>query len=119
MITKNETAITVVESNNGGRGFARNVETATRVLNNTKTRFKWFFQGSNKAIRIFTKSGDVQNMTYFPKGWELMWPEFHRDVTGYMKTGKNEHDDGPDTLTGMVEFRGKDTSNVNDYKGLF
>jgi predicted phage terminase large subunit-like protein len=92
-----------IESNNGGRGFARNVEKNCRLLGNTTTSFTWYHQTENKEVRIFTKAAEVQNMVYFPEGWDLMWPEFYSAVTGYMATGKNKHDDGPDALTMLIE----------------
>ena len=119
MLTKQLTQVAIIESNNGGRGFARNVEKQVRALNNTKTRFKWFHQKDNKVVRIFSKSADVQNMTYFPRGWDKMWPDFYQAVTTYMKVGKNAHDDGPDALTGMVEWRGKAMSRAKDLSGVF
>lgn len=119
MLTKHQTQVCIIESNNGGRGFARNVEKQVRALNNTKTRFKWFHQKDNKVVRIFSKSADVQNMVYFPRGWDKMWPDFYQAVTTYMKVGKNAHDDGPDALTGMVEWRGKAMSRAKDLSGVF
>jgi predicted phage terminase large subunit-like protein len=92
-----------IESNNGGRGFARNVEKKCREMGNYKTAFDWYHQTENKEVRIFTKAAEVQNMVYYPEGWDLMWPEFYSQVTGYMATGKNKHDDAPDTLTMLVE----------------
>jgi predicted phage terminase large subunit-like protein len=118
MLTKHDTQYCIVESNNGGRSFARNVEAQTRILKNNKTSFKWFFQGDNKAIRIFTKSAEVQNLVYMPKGWEKMWPDFYNAVSKYMKVGKNEHDDAPDCITGTVEWRGKDMGQ-QDLAGYF
>ena len=94
-----------IESNNGGRGFARNVERILRENGNSKTYIKWFAQGKNKQSRIYTHSADVQNLVYFPQGWETLYPEFARDIKNYMKTGLNPHDDAPDALTGTVEFR--------------
>lgn len=119
MLTKQLTQVAIIESNNGGRGFARNVEKQVRALNNTKTRFKWFHQKDNKVVRIFSKSADVQNMVYFPRGWDKMWPDFYQAVTTYMKVGKNDHDDAPDTLTGTVEWRGKAVSRAKDLSGVF
>jgi predicted phage terminase large subunit-like protein len=107
MLFKNQTESSIVESNNGGRGFARNVESQSRIMGNNKTKFKWFSQTDNKAVRIFSKSADVYNLTYFPRNWDKLWPEFYRDLTNYMKAGKNAHDDAPDCLTGTVEWRGK------------
>ncbi|MGX9985858.1 phage terminase large subunit [Soonwooa purpurea] len=108
MLTKHETEICYIESNNGGRSYGRNVETQTRILKNLVTEFVTFHQGGNKEIRIFTRSNEVMNMIYFPEGWENLWPEFYQHVTTYMKTGKNKHDDGLDVLTGMVEKMGED-----------
>lgn len=105
MLTKHAVELAVVESNNGGRGFARNVEKQARLMGNNKTRIKWFHQSQNKAVRIFTHSAEVQNLTYFPRGWAQMWPDFYQDLTHYMKVGKNAHDDAPDALTGTVEQR--------------
>ena len=39
-----------------------------------------------------------------PEGWDKKYPEFYRDVMRYQRKGKNEHDDAPDTLTGLVEI---------------
>lgn len=105
MLTKHAVELAVVESNNGGRGFARNVEKQARLMGNNKTRIKWFHQSQNKAVRIFTHSAEVQNLTYFPRGWAQMWPDFYQALTHYMKVGKNAHDDAPDALTGTVEQR--------------
>jgi predicted phage terminase large subunit-like protein len=58
-------------------------------------------------VRIFTKAAEVQNMIHYPEGWDMRWPEFYSNITGYMATGKNKHDDGPDTLTMLVEAEQK------------
>lgn len=115
MLAKHKTEIANIESNNGGRTFARNVETQTRILGNNFTEFNAFHQSENKEVRIFTKSNEVMNLTYFPEGWEKMWPQFYQHVTTYMKTGKNKNDDGPDVLTGMVEKRGEQGEDAGDY----
>lgn len=106
MIAKNSTSLSNVESNNGGRGFARNVERQLREMGNTATSIYSFFQSDNKQVRIFTKSADVNNITFFPSDWERRWPEFARAIKSYRKEGGNAHDDAPDALTGTVEMRG-------------
>ena len=103
-----------VESNNGGRAFARNVEKQMREMGNNKTRVKWFHQSENKNVRIFTKSNEVMNLTLFPKGWETLWPRFHTHLTTYMKVGKNEFDDAEDALTGTIEKRNKSNTGTTD-----
>jgi len=97
-----------VESNNGGRGFARNVESQVRLLGNTTARFEWFHQSDNKIVRIFTNAAKVNNLIYMPEGWDRKWPLFYKHVTTYSAKGKNAHDDAEDCLTGMVEFFGQD-----------
>lgn len=117
MLTKDGVEEANIESNNGGRGFARNVEKQCRIIGNDTTRIKWFHQSDNKAARIFTRSAEVQNLTYFPIGWEKLWPEFARAIKYYMKVGKNDHDDAPDALTGTVEKRPQHArrGNASDY----
>lgn len=117
MLTKHAIKEANIESNNGGRGFARAVESQCRSMSNNLTRIKWFHQSDNKDVRIFNQSAAVMNLTYFPKGWERMWPEFHKSITGYMKIGKNAHDDAADALTGTVEKR--DKGGRQDLSGLF
>jgi len=97
----------VIESNNGGRGFARNVEKQMREMGNNETYVDDFHQSLNKNVRIFTRSNEVMNLTFFPVGWDKLWPTFHTHITTYMKVGKNEFDDAPDALTGTVERRGE------------
>lgn len=93
-----------IESNNGGRGFARNVEDHLKKLNNKKCNVTWFHQGKNKRVRILVNASNVTSQLIMPEGWERRWPKFYEDVMKYQRKGKNEHDDGPDTLTGVTEI---------------
>lgn len=103
MLTKNNVGCAIIESNNGGRGFARNVERECEALGNTHTVVHSFYQGKNKIARILSNSTGVMNNVYFPVNWEDRFPEFARDIRRYQRTGKNEHDDAPDALTGVYE----------------
>lgn len=103
MLTRNHVGVAFIESNNGGRGFARNVERECRQLKNTHTTIKWFHQSKNKVARILSNSTSVMNNIYFPLNWEDRFPEFARDIRRYQKEGKNAHDDAPDALTGVYE----------------
>ena len=107
MLADKGTDVCYVESNNGGRGFRRNVERLTRTYGNTATTFVDFTQTQNKQVRIFTHSNDVNNMLVFPSDWERRWPEFAYCIRNYRKEGRNAHDDAPDALTGTFEKRGK------------
>ena len=92
-----------IESNNGGRAFARNIERITRDKGNYKTVVKWFHQSGNKIARILSNSAWVNANIYMPVDWKNRWPEFAKDIISYQKEGKNKHDDGPDALTGVAE----------------
>lgn len=103
MLTKNNVGCAIIESNNGGRGFARNVEKECKALGNYHTTIKWFYQSANKIARILSNSTSVMNNVYFPVNWEDRFPDFAFDIKKYQKEGKNAHDDAPDALTGVYE----------------
>ena len=102
-LNNDDVVIANIEGNNGGRGFARNVERNLRLLGNSKCRIVTFTQTGKKDVRIFTHSADVQNLIYFPEGWNVKWPRFYNALTSYRKEGRNAHDDAPDAVTGMIE----------------
>lgn len=93
-----------IESNNGGRGFARNIERILKEKYKTnKTRVNWFHQGANKIARIISNSTWVMDHIYFPKNWRYKYPEYYDAMTKYQKEGKNKYDDAPDATTGIAE----------------
>ncbi len=98
LLNRNNVNISRVESNNGGRGFARVVQKGVNCY------VDWFHQSNNKEARIFSNSATVNNRVVMPKDWFLRWPDFYNDVTKYKKLFKaNKFDDAPDTLTGIIE----------------
>lgn len=99
-----------VESNNGGRGFARNVERIARDQR-TMTVIKWFHQSQNKDARIFSNSANIEHYVRYPSDWAARFPEFYKAITRYMAKGKNKHDDAPDALTGCFEMSFKRNTN--------
>jgi len=103
MMTKDKVGYANIESNNGGRGFARNVQRELKELKNTHTKINWFHQGQNKQARILSNSTAVMNNIYFPVNWKDKFPEFAKHILHYSREGKNEHDDAEDTLTGVYE----------------
>lgn len=113
MLAKWDVRYCVIESNNGGRAFARNVERLSREYGNGKTTFITFTQHHNKQVRIFTRSQEVNNMLIFPEDWEHRWPEFANHMKSYRKEGNNAHDDGPDCATMVIE-RGSLISGASD-----
>lgn len=110
MLTLNGTVECLIESNNGGRGFSRNVKHLLRtVMRNFKCAINTFHQGQNKKTRIFTASAQVQNDVLFPEGWEKKWPKFYQAIKAYRKDNKkkNQPDDAPDCLTGVWEMHSR------------
>lgn len=99
----------IIESNNGGRGFARNVERILKEsFKNWKCMITWFHQSKNKKTRILVNATNVMEQVIMPEGWKKRFKHFHTDIVKYQRSGKNEHDDAPDGLTGLVEFTNGD-----------
>ena len=94
----------LIESNNGGRGFARNVIRHLKALRCYKCSVTWFHQGKNKRTRILTNASNVMDQIIMPADWKQRWPEFAQHVRKYQRKGKNDHDDADDALTGYVEL---------------
>mgnify|MGYP004528925061 FL=1 len=92
-----------IESNNGGRGFARNVERELSQLGSNRAKINWFYQSKNKAARILSNSTWVMSHVYYPVNWKDRWPEYYDAMTSYQKEGRNKHDDAPDATTGIAE----------------
>lgn len=103
MLTSHNVGCAIIESNNGGKGFARNVDRECKALGNKHTVVKWFHQSKNKIARILTNSASVMNNVYFPVNWQDRFPDFATALMKYQREGKNAHDDAPDALTGVYE----------------
>lgn len=91
------------ESNNGGRGFSRNVERLLKERGNRKCVVKAVPQTANKEARILTSSAWVGKHVFMPRGWKQKFPEFSKQLLSYQKKGKNKHDDAPDVLAAIYE----------------
>lgn len=108
MLHRNSTVEAMIESNNGGRGFARKVQSLLKLVHrNFRCVVHWFHQSQNKYVRIYNNSATAMAIVKFPKGWEHRWPKFYSALTSYRKDNnkKNAHDDAPDCLTGCVEMK--------------
>jgi len=93
-----------IESNNGGRGFARTIERLSNNLHNFTTIIKWFHQSKNKQARIMTNSTWIMEHCYYPVNWRDKWSDYYKAMTTYQRSGKNAHDDAPDATTGIAEY---------------
>ncbi len=99
MLQRAEVRQALVESNNGGRGFARAV---ARLA--PKVKVEWFHQSGNKEARIISNSATAQHLVRFPKGWAQRWPELYSHLTTYRREfHSNRWHDAADVLTGIIE----------------
>ena len=99
LLRRNGTRQTTIESNNGGRGFARVIQDKTRGF----CKVVWFHQSQNKESRILTNA-PIVNDILMPFDWEQRFPEFARAVLTYKRIfAANKYDDAPDVLTGIAE----------------
>lgn len=104
MLINNEVKEAIIESNNGGRGFARSVQRIIwEIYKTRKPSVDWFHQSKNKIARILSNATFVMDHIYFPVNWRDRWPDYYEAMTKYQKTGKNKHDDAPDATTGVAE----------------
>ena len=104
MLYNGQVNVAKIESNNGGRGFARNVKRILeQELGSNYTTIKWFTQSSNKDARIYSNSSWVMQHIYYPEDWRNRWPEYYDAMNRYQREGKNKHDDAPDATTGIAE----------------
>lgn len=93
----------LVEGNNGGRGFARQVERNMRDLGNHKTIISTFNQTNNKNARILSNATWVMEHIHYPSNWHNKWNEYFVSMKEYQREGKNSHDDAQDATTGVAE----------------
>ena len=118
-LIQNNTKRCTIESNNGGRAFARNVERLLREKGGL-CAVDWFHQSDNKQSRILTNAPIIKDKLLMPVDWENRWPEFYVAMIGFQRDGKNKHDDAPDCATGICEkfVRYNDTNRKKAYDML-
>ena len=117
MLVRNSVALCKIESNNGGRGFARNVDNIIRHRYRIRSiSIMPFTQHENKAARIITHSASVMRNMVMPADWEKRWSEFAKAICGHRRVGTNRHDDAADALTGLDEMIEVGISTRTSYK---
>jgi len=103
-----------IEHNNGGGGFAREVSkiietdtgeglTEIGTVPTKRIDISTFTQTKNKLARINSASRFIQKHVFYPVGWKQRWPKFAKHMDQFMRDGKNQVDDAPDTLTMIAE----------------
>lgn len=109
-----------IESNNGGRLFANNVRKLVKDRgSHCIVASKYTTQ--NKETRILLNSGYVKEYFYFRNDYASGsdYDKFMRQLTGYVKLGKNKHDEAPDVATMSAEYiRGLPVAKVKPKKPI-
>ncbi len=103
IIIKNEVNEAFIESNNGGRGFSRNIDRKLKEKGYYKCVIQPFTQTGNKEARILTSASWVCNHVFFPPNWKNKYKEAYKSLNTFQKKGKNKHDDIEDVLAGIYE----------------
>ena len=99
MLVRSGTRMALIESNNGGRGFARAVQRLAPAV-----KVEWFHQHANKEARILSNSATVLHNVRFPRGWRTRWSELYGHLTTYRRDFRsNRWHDAADVVTGIVE----------------
>ena len=118
---------TTIESNFGGRSFARGIKKILQEKSNTclvNTRFTT----RNKETKILMKAAFIKEYFVFRNDYEAgsEYDKFMQSLTKYMKAGKNEHDDANDCVTMLAEdiefelfFKEKEEAYTADGLGIF
>lgn len=106
------------EANNGGDEYCDAVDKLLREkgvkLNLSHRKAPG---NTNKIARIIQKSVEIKNM-YFrdSKNSSVEYRAFMRELTTFVTTGKNKHDDAPDSLAGLVLLIEGDGGSVKVFK---
>lgn len=104
MLFNNNVNQATVESNNGGRGFARNVERILKEdFDTNKTIIKWTAQTHNKETRILINAPWIMEHVMFPLDFRDRFAEAWEHLITYSRAGKNKHDDIEDCFTALAE----------------
>lgn len=103
-IIDTKTQLMQIESNNGGYQYSRNV--AKLIKGKSYCSVITCNATTNKETRILMCAGYVKEYFYFRKDYEpgSDYDKFMRQLTSYVKMGKNKHDDGADALTGLGNY---------------
>lgn len=104
-LMKHKCSTVTVESNNGGVNFARELRNKLREQS-AKCSVLWHPTTKNKETRIIVQSAYIKEYFYFRNDFEpgSDYDKFFRQFTGYVKFGRNTHDDAADCCTGVAEL---------------
>lgn len=107
MLDKYKPRKCVMESNNGGKQFARNI----KRLKSGPTSITWKQTVKNKETRILMSSGYIKEHFRFREDVEegTQYYNFMTEFMQYSKESKNKHDDAADGTTMLAEMFNNNT----------
>ena len=104
-LSKHQCSEILVESNSGGINFARDLRNKVRDTG-LRCSVNWKPNTKNKETRILTQSAYIKETFYFRDDYSpgSEYDKYMRQLTNYIKLGRNTHDDAADATTGMSEM---------------
>ena len=96
-----------VEMNNGGNYYAEGVDGLVKQQAG-RTSVRMFFSSNNKQVKIITYSDYVKKHFVFKS--KSMYSKnsdyavFMKNLTTWTQTGKNDHDDAPDSIAMLAQL---------------
>jgi len=105
LLVNNSVELSRIESNNGGNIFKNWVE--EKIENeypDLDIEINVFPQTQSKEARIRDKAFWIVNHVYFPDDFHITHPLVWKALTEFIRNGKNDHDDAPDSLTILAEM---------------
>ena len=97
----------LIESNNGGEGFEREVRRLLNEIPEYSDHYcatETFHQSKNKEARIKSNAVYVVNNIYYPITWKSDYEAYADEICTYPERGEPKHDDGADATTGLAEM---------------
>jgi predicted phage terminase large subunit-like protein len=105
MLYRNNVEKVRIESNNGGNIFSNYLQDILwNEYNTRKISIKTFPQTKNKEARIRDKAQWIIDNVFFPEDFHITHPQVWTALTNFLRVGKNDFDDAPDSLTILVEM---------------
>lgn len=94
----------VIESNSGGKSFARNIDDL--ISGQSICTISKKYTTGNKETRILMKSGQIKKYCYFRNDFMQgsHYDIFLKQLTSYLRFSSNRHDDAVDAVTGLCEM---------------
>ncbi len=105
LLVKNEVTYSRVESNGGGNVIANfALYILTQEYPDSKINIETFAQAKNKEARIRDAAYWIIKHVWFPDDFHITHPLVWKALTEFLRVGKNDNDDAPDSLTILAEM---------------